>query len=287
MAADARLRTRPPCSLVSCHARPRDAIITSTAGRIGLAQKKSFMLDKTAERIFGSGVYGATEGLRLINFHRGASGDERKRISRSTLLRWLQGYDFEVGGETRHSPPLWTPDYPAHEGEPIELSFRDLIELRFVKAFRDAGMGLTAIRECFSRAVKEVQDERPFSTRRFRTDGKTIFLEIMRDLPEDELIDLRKGQRVFQSFIAPSLHGLEFDAEIVARWFPLGESRRSILIDPARSFGRPLIADGGVPTQVIAAAVKAEGEPDRVAKLYQVSLRSVKDAVSFEEKLAA
>jgi hypothetical protein len=130
-----------------------------------------------------------------------------------------------------------------------------------VKAFRDAGLGLAAIRECFSRAVEGVQDERLFSTRKFRTDGKTIFLEIMRDLPDGELIDLRKGrQRTFQSFIAPSLHGLEFDAEIVARWYPLGESRRSILIDPARSFGRPLIADGGVPTQVIAAAVKTEGK---------------------------
>jgi len=58
------------------------------------------------------------------------------------------------------------------------LSFRDLIELRFVKTFRDLGVGLTTIRDCYRRAVDEIHDDRPFSTQRFRTDGKTIFLEI-------------------------------------------------------------------------------------------------------------
>jgi hypothetical protein len=57
----------------------------------------------------------------------------------------------------------------------LEVSFRDLIELRFVKAFRDAGLSLQTIRECFGRAIEAVRDERPFSTLRFRTDGKTIF----------------------------------------------------------------------------------------------------------------
>jgi hypothetical protein len=69
--------------------------------------------------------------------------------------------------------------------------------------------------------------DRPFSTQKFRTDGRTIFLEITDNIREGELIDLRHRQGVFHSVILPSLHYLEFDAEIVARWFPLGSGLES------------------------------------------------------------
>ncbi|HEX8663853.1 MAG TPA: hypothetical protein VF744_07480 [Beijerinckiaceae bacterium] len=146
------------------------------------------------------------------------SGDAGRGVSRQTVARWLKGYDYEAGGETRHSGPLWRPDYANDDdGDGIlELSFRDLVELRFVKAFRDAGLGLAAIRACFERAVEEVRDERPFSTRRFRTDGKTIFLDITRDVREGELIDLRRRQGVFRTMVEPSLRDLEFEADAVA-----------------------------------------------------------------------
>ena len=196
--------------------------------------------------------------------------------------------DYAVAGETRHSAPLWRPDYPAdNQGDVIELSFRDLIELRFVKAFRDCGLSLQTIRECLSRAVEAVQDERPFSTRRFRTDGKTVFLEITHDVNEGELLDLKQRQVVFHRMVAPSLRDLEFDANVVARWFPLGASRNTIVLDPARVFGRPIVASGGVPTEVLAQAVEVEGSVERVAKLYEVPLPAVRDALAFQRLLAA
>jgi uncharacterized protein (DUF433 family) len=167
------------------------------------------------------------------------------------------------------------------------LSFRDLIELRFVKAFRDLGLSLPTIRECFTRAVECVQDDRPFSTQKFRTDGRTIFLEITRDVNEGELLDLKQRQDVFHRMVAPSLHDLEFDAEIVARWFPLGVSRKSIVVDPARTFGRPIAAEGGVPTEVLSAAAEVEGSPETVARLYDVPLPAVRDAIAFQQRLAA
>src|SRR4051812_22983939 len=131
---------------------------------------------RSEAEVLGRGVYAASEALRLLNFRPGVGVAEDK-VSRQTISRWLRGYDFQVRGETHHSEPLWTPDY-ANDDDLIELSFRDLIELRFVKAFRDAGVGLQTIRQCFDRAAELVKDERPFSTREFRTDGKTIFLEI-------------------------------------------------------------------------------------------------------------
>jgi hypothetical protein len=98
------------------------------------------------ERVIGRGVYGAAEALRLLNFRRDPAAPGRG-VSRQTVARWLKGYDYEAGGETRHSGPLWRPDY-ANDDDVLELSFRDLVELRFVKAFRDAGLGLATSRAC-------------------------------------------------------------------------------------------------------------------------------------------
>jgi uncharacterized protein (DUF433 family) len=238
----------------------------------------------THNDVMGRGVYGAAEAIRLINFRRQPSA-ARQSISPQTIRRWLRGYDYFAGDDKRHSEPLWVPDY-ANDDDTIELSFRDLIELRFVKAFRDVGLGLRTVRECFMRAVEVVHDTRPFSTQRFRTDGKTIFLEITDKVQEGELLDLRRRQNVFHHLVAPSLHDLEFDADIVARWFPLGMSR-NVVIDPARSFGRPIVTNGSVPTEILNQAVEIEGSLERVAKLYEVPLGAVRDAVAFQKQLAA
>ena len=131
-----------------------------------------------------------------------------------------------------------------------------------------------------------MHDERPFSTQKFRTDGKTIFLEITEGIQEAKLVDLRRRQNVFRTIVEPSLKDLEFDASAVARWFPLGTAHKSVVIDPARSFGRP-IAASGVPTEVLYRSVTIEGSVAKVARLYEVSAAEVRSAVTFERKLAA
>jgi uncharacterized protein (DUF433 family) len=80
---------------------------------------------------------------------------------------------------------------------------------------------------------------------------------------------------------------LEFDADIVARWYPLGKSRKTIVIDPSRAFGRPIATEGGVPAETLRNAVESEGSPEKVAKLYEVSVAAVRDSVSFQQRLAA
>jgi uncharacterized protein (DUF433 family)/DNA-binding transcriptional MerR regulator len=226
----------------------------------------------------GLGVYSPPELLRLVNFDRHGGG---RPVSRQTLARWLKGYSWRDGDESHVSPPLWAPDY-----EGAQVSFRDLVELRFVKAFRDLGLSLTTIRKCFERAVEEVGDDRPFSTRRFRTDGKTIFLEITDDIGEGQLVDLKDRQAAFRRIILPSLKDFEFEDEAVARWYPLGVNE-PVVVDPALSFGRPIVREGGVPTEVLSDAVKADGTAERVARLYEIPVAAVRQALAFEQKLAA
>ncbi|MFF8798654.1 MULTISPECIES: hypothetical protein [unclassified Methylobacterium] len=221
----------------------------------------------------GIGYYTVPEAARLL------------RVPARNINRWLGGYATRSGdGETRQ-PPLWEPELP-RAGMRIEMGFRDLIELRFVAAFLAAGLGLRTIRSCLDHARACVEDDRPFSTRRFRTDGRTIFLDSLRRSGESELLDLKKHQFAFKSIVEQTFRDLDIEADAVSRWRPY-HGKPSIVVDPQRAFGQPVATESGVPTVALAEAVKAEGSMERVAYLYEVPVPVVRDAVKFEASLKA
>jgi uncharacterized protein (DUF433 family) len=221
----------------------------------------------------GVGFYTVPEAARLV------------KTSQLNIRRWLGGYTFRTGDKTVRMPPLWRPQLPAYDHH-LELGFRDLIELRFIKAFIDAGLGLKSIRHCLEYARECVNDDRPFSTRRFLTDGRTIFLDSLRSSGESELLDLKSHQYVLKQVIERTFRDLDISNDIVARWRPFG-GKKSIVIDPQRAFGQPIASDQGIPTIALADAVKAEGSIKRVSQLFDVPASVVRDAVNFERTLLA
>lgn len=229
--------------------------------------------EKTHDLLLGKGLYTLNEAAHLI-------GGQKRSIK-----RWMSGYDFKRDGEIHHSEPLWEPDIPEFDAH-VELSFRDLIELRFIHAFVQAGIGLKAIRNCLIHARDCVQSDRPFSSGRFRTDGKTIFLESLEDVNDPKLLDLRQKQYVFRSVVERTFRDLDLEDELVVRWRPY-RGKASVVIDPNRSFGQPIASATGVPTATLAEAVEAEGSIIRVANLYEVAPSVIKDAVRYEQELRA
>ena len=129
-------------------------------------------------------------GSVSIRFRRPRASSKSQRAALTAGLP-----DIHMARRAKKStfPPLWTPQLPKFEGR-VELGFRDLIELRFVDAFIKAGLGLKAIRRCLEYARECANDDRPFSTQRFKTDGRTIFRESLNQLGEAELLDLKRRQ---------------------------------------------------------------------------------------------
>ncbi|HEX7789821.1 MAG TPA: hypothetical protein VF467_04760 [Afipia sp.] len=221
----------------------------------------------------GIGYYTVPEAARLLG------------MAPLNIRRWLGGYTYKHGDKEVSMQPLWTPQLPKTDHH-IELGFRDLIELRFVNAFTKAGLGLITIRNCLEYAKECVNDDRPFSTRRFQTDGRTIFLDGLRKTGEYELLDLKKRQYVLKHVIERSFKDLDIENDAVTRWRPFN-GKSTIVIDPTRAFGQPIAMKFGVPTAVLADAVKAEGSVSRVVQLFEVSAAVVRDAVKFEKALIA
>lgn len=226
----------------------------------------------TAQEFLGLGFYSVADAARLL------------RIPARNIRRWLAGYAYARDGEIHRMPVLWTPDLPRIDNH-IELSFRDLIELRFVNAFVGAGVGLLAIRNCLDYAREVVGNDRPFSTSKFRTDGRTIFLESAGG-DEAKLLDLKRHQFTFKAIVERTFKDLDLENDEVARWRPF-HGRASIIVDPERSFGQPIATKSGVPTVALAESVEAEGSAERTAAIYDVPVSVVRDAVRFEQELRA
>jgi len=229
-----------------------------------------------AQATFGVGVYSFADAARFI----GAKSSE--------LRRWSLGYTHkDRNGERKLSPPLWRTQLS--ETEIDGLGFKDLIELRFVHAFRNEGVPLQVIRRTLEEARDEFASPYPFTSRKFKTDGRRIFMEVVEETGDASLVDIVKRQNVIQKIIGPSLReGVELDMQGEAkRWFPLRGSK-AIVFDPDRKFGQPILAEYDIPTIAIADAVKAEdGNEKRVAKLYEIPLYAVRKALEFEAKVLA
>jgi uncharacterized protein (DUF433 family) len=234
------------------------------------------MTGKTGNLI-GIGLYTVPEASRLT------------RIPTARLRRWIRGYAFKVGGQVRHMGPVWAGQFPTDD-EALALGFLDLIEARFVNAFLNYGVSLNTVRLAGERARDLFHKDHPFATRRFRTDGQRIFAEIGeadgRDDPK--LLDLIRSQFEFHSVVSPSLYaGLDFaDDDSVLRWYPQ-HPKKTVVLDPQRAFGRPILRHEGVPTEILAKAVCVEKSPERVAKWYGVPVSAVRKAVAFESAFVA
>jgi uncharacterized protein (DUF433 family) len=207
-------------------------------------------------------------------------------VSTWRIRRWLRGYTFRTRKKEHYSPALWRGQLQPIDGS-LALGFLDLIEVRFVDAFLKAGVSWAILRKAHEQGVKIFKDPHPFCKNRFFTDGREIFVKLLEDSGRSSLLEIVRNQHVFAQITTPFLKELEFAAgDVLLRWRP-ETSRRAVVLDPTRSFGRPIIDSRGIPTEVLSSAAKACGSVKEVARWYDVPEPEIEEAMEFEQKLAA
>lgn len=229
----------------------------------------------------GLGMYTLADAARLIH------GDRR------AIKRWLYGYNYSNRkGEDRvhhHADPLWAPQYQVDDFHEKVIGFQDLLEIRVVHEFVRRGVPLLVVRRCLQAAAEMFGADYPLTTRRFVTDGATIYQEALRAGAADdeaEVLDLRTRQYAFREIIKDSLYtGIEYDGSFARRWYPEPRSR-AVVVDPVIQFGQPVVEESGIPTASLYASYLAEDRNKTiVARLFEITPKQVESAVRFEEKL--
>jgi uncharacterized protein (DUF433 family) len=127
----------------------------------------------------------------------------------------------------------------------------------------------------------------PLSSVKFKTNGKSIFADVIEDPSERRvLFDLATGQFLLAFMLDYLYDGLEYsEFDQLLRWWPLGKGKR-VVIDPKRSFGRPIVTEG-VQTNILAHSFVSLRSVPEVAQWYEIDEASVEDALEFERSRAA
>jgi uncharacterized protein (DUF433 family) len=227
------------------------------------------------ELYYNRPIYYASETARFID------------ISKYRVRRWVQGYHYK--SESGHYRKLKSLIRENNKEKKYSsyVSFYELIDLIFVKAFLQHGLSLQIIRRALDEAKSLLQTEH-FARKNFFTDGSNICLQIGRE--GDAIQELLSGgQWVISEIITSWGKQIDFDKhnEMARQWFPKS-GNNLVVLDPLRSYGKPIIHKKGVPTENIYDLYLAEGKKIKpVCDWYDVTQEEVDAAIEFERKLAA
>jgi uncharacterized protein (DUF433 family) len=171
------------------------------------------------------------------------------------------------------------------------LSFANLCELHVLSAIRrEHRVSLPTVRKSLDYVRRQLGTERPLIQRDFLTNGVSLFVE-----HASELVNVsRDGQIALRGEFERALARIERDQRgRPVRLFPFTRSRAAgdnqphvVAIDPTIAFGRPMLAQAGVKTEVIASRFNAGDGPAEMAADYGVSEQDILEALRYERRHA-
>lgn len=234
------------------------------------------MTERREDRAYlGVGLYSVPEASRIIGIHP------------RQLRRWIRTFTYTAKGHQYLHTPVIPRYFSDEDDKPI--TFLELIELLFVRLFREEGLSMQYIRIAARIAADYFETPYPFAVKRFDTDGKFIFATLENEpVTQSRRIieELGKGQIVFETVVRPFFRKLEYSGHAEAlRFWPMEREGR-VVLDPKRKFGKPIDAETGVPTRALFDAVAVAGQGvQTVAKWFGVPADAVRAAVKYERML--
>lgn len=221
--------------------------------------------------LLGIGIYSVSDASRLTG------------VSARRIRYWLKGEVRRVGTAETVAPPVWRRHLPLIGGQ-LALSFRDMLEVLVIGALRVHKVPWSEIRLASQILQHDFQDSHPFSNGAFKVFGRRILRDYETEAGSKILVHVTSKQQVFRDIVRPFLRDVEFTNNTPIHWYP-NSKIRTVLCDPERQFGQPIVAREGVPTAVLANAYAVEESYERVSRWFEVEQKAVRDAVRFEKQL--
>ena len=182
---------------------------------------------------------------------------------------------------------LWGGKREKAEGR-LWVTFRDLMELRFINALHQAGWPWGDIRKLGAAARQELGVDYPLASPRFQEAGPDLFQRIV-----GEFAATGESPRPpdFGAIIPPPMYeSVDYDGDLPLRWYPgvewgMPEIGREVALNPGIGMGQPAILNSRLFTWLMARGYYAEGRrADFVARAYRKTPEAILATVAFEEE---
>ncbi|HEU4452294.1 MAG TPA: DUF433 domain-containing protein [Longimicrobium sp.] len=229
-------------------------------------------------------LYGGRDPRQLPAYSVGEAA-RYLRIPSATLRSWVAGRTYPRQDGVGSFEPVIRPA----DTERRRLSFENLVEAHVLRALRtDHSIHLSEVRPALAYAEAELGIQRLLlNHQQLMTHGGELFLDRF-----GELVNLsRSGQIAMRSLLLEHLKRVDLDdAHIPIRLYPFLASGintgRSVVIDPRRSFGHPVLAGAGIRTQVVVDRINAGESVEDLAKDYELSEDEIREALIFHQTAA-
>lgn len=207
----------------------------------------------------GSGVYHLAEVARYTE------------LNPTRVRAWFKGYPSNRS--------LLQSDY-RQVGSDFAVSFLDLVDVAVAGRLRSLGVSMPTVRAAYAALQEKLGVRHAFAHSDLYSDGRKIFHFAADELGDETLSDAVSHQQFF-NVIRPLLKHIDYadTTALAERWRIVD----GVVIDPAYSFGKPVIQGTSTTTFIIARSVRANrGRVDLVADLYDLEEDLVRTAVAFE-----
>lgn len=208
------------------------------------------------------------------------------RMPEVTLRSWVSGRTYPASGQQRRSQPVIHLDDPDRQ----YLSFINLVEAHVLAAIRRRhGVKLPEVRRALAYVRDEFQVERPLVDQAFQTHGLELFVERYGQMINAS----RAGQQAMKDIVGVYLQRIERDSRgLPIKLFPFTRDTESgatpvsdprlVVMTPAVSFGRPVIAGTGIPVSAIYERYKAGDSVADLVRDFQLETSAVEEAIRCE-----
>ncbi len=210
----------------------------------------------------GIGIYTASEIAQIL------------RVPYRKVYTWMNKYWDGKLGKDYGSRYSWE-----HNGA-RSVSFHTFIEFYVMMRFSEAGVKPKQVLEAHAELVKLYNTAFPFALKEvlkgIKSDGKHVFLRT-----KEGIIELNGTKQFNLDLIQLFFVNLEFDQEnLASRFWPIGKDK-SILVDPERRFGHPVIDGKNIFPEIIFKHYNAGDPVAYIAHVYQISEEEVNHALEY------
>lgn len=197
------------------------------------------------------------------------------RIPRSTVGSWVKGRRYTtMSGHQKFSRVV----APARDA-PCLLSFENLVELHVLRATRDKGVSIGAIRSAVWYLQAKWDSEHPLAREDMQTDGVSIFVDHLGALVNVS----QNGQVAIRMALEQHLNRIDRGPKgLPIRLYPFGgrnETSRPFTIDPAIKFGRLCLAGTGITVEELVSRHHAGESIPSLARDFDRPEKQIREAL--------
>lgn len=209
-------------------------------------------------------------------------------MSAATLDSWVNGRLYPTSTGQSYFKPLI--NLPA----PGQLSFFNIVEAHILLSTRKKHhVEMPAIRKAIDYVKKMYPSPHPLLSENFLTDGKDLFVKKIEQIAgtEQTINVSRWGQLGFGPILDFYLHRIERDEKgwpiklfpVRMNWSgdPTSDPPRVVVIDPAISSGRPVVAGTGVMAEIIIGRFNAGEGSEKIADDYNLRVKQVEEVIRY------